>query len=409
MSAEPTDRQPVVTGVGLLTAAGDKQSSWQTIRDGGSAVDEQTVLDEEAASRYQVHVTGEASGFDPASVDEFDGRSMGRYTAFALAAADGALTDAGLAPDDAAWTDERVGVSVASVFGGLDEIIDEVDPERSRVSPYLATESLPNLAAGHLGITTGARGPTRAQSTACAAGTHAVDAAVTDLRRGRADVMLVGGTEAVLNYYGIAMTAAPRAYTDRTGTDAVRPFDESRDGLALGEGAAVLVLETAAHARARGAETYATVTGVGATGDAHHPVSPPEDGDGLRRSMRMALSATDRAPETVNYVNTHGTGTVAGDTAEAHAVEAVLGDETPITSVKGAVGHTYGAAGASDAAATVLSIARDTVPATANVTTPDSDVRPPVVTAPRERPVEVVVSNSAGFGGTNGTLVFETT
>ena len=403
------NESPVVTGVGLLTAGGeDRETTWQTIRDGDSSLTAPTEVHSAVTEQYDVHVVGRATGFDPGTVSEYDRRTTGRYAAFALAAAEEALSDAALDPDGADWTADRVGVSVASVFGGLDEILAEYDMDRSRVSSYLAAKSLGNLAAGHLGMAVEARGPNRTQATACAAGTHAVDAAVTDLHRGRADVMLVGGAEAVLNYYGIAMTAAPRAYTNRAGSDAVRPFDESRDGLALGEGAAVMVIETAAHARERGAEPYARITGVGATGDAHHPVSPPADGHGLQRSMRMALSEADRAPDAVDYVNTHGTGTVAGDTAEANAVEAVLGGDTPITSVKGAVGHTYGAAGAIDAAVTALSVDRDTVPATANVKTPDPEITPPVVTTPRDESVDTVVSNSAGFGGTNGSLVFET-
>ncbi|MEZ3145521.1 beta-ketoacyl synthase [Halobaculum sp. MBLA0143] len=403
------DESPVVTGVGLLTAGGESRSTtWETIRDGDSRLTPPTEVHPAVTEQYDVHVVGRATEFDPQTVSGYDRRTTGRYAAFALDAAEEALIDAALDPDGPDWTADRVGVSVASVFGGLDEILAEYDTDRSRVSSYLATKSLGNLAAGHVGMTVGARGPNRTQATACAAGTHALDAAVTDLRRGRADVMLVGGAEAVLNYYGIAMTAAPRAYTSRAGPDAVRPFDESRDGLALGEGAAVMIVETAAHARDRGVEPYARVTGVGATADAHHPVSPPTDGHGLQRSMQMALSEADVSPDAVDYVNTHGTGTVAGDTAEANAVETVLGEDTPITSVKGAIGHTYGAAGAIDAAVTALSVDRDTVPATANVETPDPEITPPVVTTPTDESVDTVVSNSAGFGGTNGSIVFET-
>ena len=402
------DESPVVTGIGLLTAGGaSRETTWQTVRDGESGLTAPTEVHPAVTEQYDVHLVGRTSGFDVEAVSGYDRRTTGRYAAFALAAAEEALSDAALDPDGSDWVADRVGVSVASVFGGLDEILAEYDPDRSRVSSYLAAKSLGNLAAGHIGMVFGVRGPNRTQATACAAGTHAVDAAVTDLQRGRADVMLVGGTEAVLNYYGIAMTAAPRAYTSRTGSDAVRPFDESRDGLALGEGAAVMVVETAAHARERGVEPYARVTGVGATADAHHPVSPPTDGHGLQRSMQMALSEAGLSPDDIDYVNTHGTGTVAGDTAEANAVETVLGEDTAITSIKGAIGHTYGAAGAIDAAVTAVSIDRDTIPATANVETVDPEVTPSVITTPCNESVDAVVSNSAGFGGTNGSLVFE--
>lgn len=399
---------PVVTGVGFVTPAGlTRETAWERMRTGESCLGEPQRVDPEAVSKYSVHVTCEVEEFDAADYAEIDSQSMGRYAAFAVAATMQALEDAELDPEGETWNDERTGVSIGSAFGGLDEVLEEYDDERTKVSPYIGTKMLPNLAAGHVGILTGARGPNRAPATACAAGTHAIDTAVADLLRERADVMLVGATEAVVNYYGISVTAAPRAYTNRRSLDAVRPFDESRDGLTIGEGAAMLVVETEEHARRRGVEPYARITGVGATGDGHHAVSPPEDGNGLRRSMEMALDDADVSPDAVDYVNAHGTATVAGDRAEASAIERVFGTETPITSVKGSIGHTYGAAGAIDAAMSVLSIRDGCIPATANFETSEEEIGTPVVAQLREQEVETVVSNSAGFGGTNGSVVLE--
>lgn len=402
------DRTPVVTGIGLVTPAGTtREDSWKSIREGACCLGPPHRVDPDAAARYSAYVTGEVDEFDTADVPSADERSMGRYTAFAIAATMEALGDADLDPEASHWNGERTGVSVSSAFGGLEEVLDEYDADRSRVSPYLATKTLVNLAAGHVGIVTDARGPNRAPATACAAGTHAVDVAMTDVVRDRADVMLVGGTESVMNYYGIAMTAAARAHTSQRSPGAVRPFGENRDGLALGEGAAMLVVEAEEHARSRGVEPYARLTGVGATGDGHHPVSPPDDGDGLQRAMKMALGDADVSPETIDYVNAHGTATVAGDRAEARAVEHVLGTETPVTSVKGTIGHTYGAAGAIDVAIAALSIRENCVPATANLETVGADIGTPVVAERRDRDVDVVLSNSAGFGGTNGAIVLE--
>lgn len=396
------DRTPVVTGVGLVTPAGTTRGgSWGRIRDGDRCLAPPGRVDRELAERYSVRVTGEIDEFD-ADHPRIDDRTMGRYTALAVDATYQALDDAGLVPEE--WDDDRVGVSVASAFGGLESIFDSYD-DRTKASPYLATRSLVNLAAGHISIVTGARGPNRAPATACAAGTHAVDVGVTDLLRDRGDVMLVGGTESVIHHYGVAMTASPRAYTTREGSDAVRPFDADRDGLALGEGAAILVLEAREHARQRGVDPYARVAGIGASADGHHPVRPPEDGAGLRRAMEMALD--EAGVRSVDFVNAHGTATEVGDRAEVRAVERVVGTDTPITSVKGSIGHTYGAAGAIDAATSVLAIRDGVVPATANVETPDPEFDVPVVSEPRETDVERVISNSAGFGGTNGAVVFE--
>lgn len=401
-------RDPVITGVGLITPAGiTRETAWERMRDGESCLDEPNRVDAAAMSQHSAYVTGEVEGFDPADYPAVDPRSMGRYSAFAIAATVQALDDAGLDPEGKTWDDERTGVSVASLCGGLDEILDAKESDAPKVSPYFPNRSLVNLAAGHVSIFTGAAGPNRTPASACAAGTHAIDGAVTDIMRDRADVMLVGGTESVMNYTGVALTAAPRAYSSRKSHDAARPFDETRDGMVLGEGAAMLVVEAEEHARRRGADRYARITGLGLTADGHHPVSPPKDGAGLKRSIDMALGDANVNPGAVDYVHAHGTATKAGDLAEARAIEGVLTAEIPVTSVKGGIGHTYGAGGAINVAVGALSIRDGCIPATANFDTPDPEIAVPVVPTPREHDVSCLVSNCAGFGGTNASVVLE--
>lgn len=403
-----TDRNPVITGIGMITAAGtDRESTWDRISTGESCLDVPNQIDSEAMAQHSVYVAGEVDGFDPESYPELADRSMGRYSQFAVAATMEALDDAGVDPDGPEWNAERTGVSISSLCGGLDEVLEAHDDEQSKVSPYFPNRALTNLAAGQVSIVTGAKGPNRTPASACAAGTHAFEGAVTDIMRDRADMMLVGGTESVMNYYGVALTAAPRAYSNRKTSDAARPFDESRDGMVLGEGSAVLVVEAEEHARQRGATPIARITGFGLSGDGHHPVSPPEDGSGVQRSLQMAIDDAGVDAETIDYVHAHGTATQAGDQAEANAIESVFGVDTPITSVKGGLGHTYGAGGAINVAVGALSLRDGRIPATANFESPDPDIAPEPVAEARDRGIERLVSNCAGFGGTNASIVLE--
>lgn len=400
------DRDAVVTGVGALTPlASDADRTWAALLDGESGIAGLSRFDPDAADLAST-VAGEVA-FDPAAHEAVDERRTGRYAALAVAAGRAALADARLDPGGAAWRPERVGVSVGSGMGGFPEV--ERTVAADRVSPSFPVTHLPNLAAGHLGELVGAEGPTRAPATACAAGTHAVGAALRDVRAGRADAVLAGGAEAALSPAGVGGFDAMRALSTRTDdpSAASRPFDADRDGFVVAEGAAVLVVEARSHAVDRGATPLAELAGFARTADAHHPTAPPEDARGLRRSMRRALADADRSPAAVDHVNAHATGTPRGDRHEATAVRAVFDDPPPVTSVKGATGHALGASGAIEAALAVRSVSEGVRPPTINRETPDPACDVPVVTAPTAADAGVVLSNSAGFGGANGTLVVE--
>lgn len=399
-------RDAVVTGVGALTSVGPSaERTWAGLVGGESGVGALSRFDPAAAS-LSTTVAGEVD-FDPDDVAGVDGRRTGRYAGLAVAAGRAALADAGLDPDGDAWRPERVGVSVGTGMGGIPEV--ERAVERGRTSPAFPLTHLPNLAAGHLGELIGAEGPTRAPATACAAGTHAVGAALRDVRAGRADVVLAGGCEAPLSPVGVGGFDAMRALSTRDDDPAAasRPFDADRDGFVIAEGAGVLVVEARDHAVERGATPRAQLAGFARTADAHHPTAPPEDARGLRRAMRRALADAGRSPGAVDHVNAHGTGTPRGDRHEATAVRAVFDDPPPVTGVKAATGHALGASGAIEAVVAVQSVREGIRPPTVTYETPDPDCDVPVVGAAREADVDVVLSNSAGFGGTNGTLVVE--
>ncbi|MFB6280868.1 MAG: beta-ketoacyl synthase [Haloferacaceae archaeon] len=398
------DRDAVVTGVGALTPlAPDADRTWAALLDGATGIAPISRFDPEAAGLSST-MAGEVAA-DPADRADVDGRRTGRYAGLAVAAGRAALADAGLAPDGGAWRPGAVGVSVGSGMGGFPEI--ERTVEADRVSPSFPVTHLPNLAAGHLAELVGAEGPIRAPATACAAGTHAVGEALRDVRAGRADAVLAGGAEAAISPHGVGGFDAMRALSTRTDDPAAasRPFDADRDGFVVAEGAAVLVVEARAHAADRGAAPLAELAGFARTADAHHPTAPPEDAHGLRRCMRAALADAGRPPAAVDHVNAHATGTPRGDRHEATAVRAVFDDPPPVTSVKGATGHALGASGAIEAAIAVRSIAEGVRPPTATHETPDPACAVPVVETPTAAGDGVVLSNSAGFGGANGTLV----
>ena len=405
-------RDVVVTGLGLLTPLGESvEGTWNGLLEGASGAGPITRFDpEEAGLRASIACEVET---DPAAVapdDRVDDRTMGRYAQFAVAATAEALADAGFDAADPDWNAERVGTSIGSGLAGLAEIEAAAD---ERPSPSFLVSALTNLAAGHVSMTIGAKGPNRAPGTACSAGTHAIAAAADDIRRGRADVVVAGGTDAAISPLGVGSFDAMRALSTRTDDPAAtsRPFDSDRDGLVLSEGCGIVVLESREHARERGATPYAAITGAGRTADAHHPTRPAESGDGLRRCLEQALSDADRELTDVDHVNAHATSTPIGDAREADALAAVFaGAEDgvpPTTSIKGHLGHALGAAGAIEAAVIARTIAEGTIPPTLNYETPDPDCDLPVVTDPRETAVDVVVSTSAGFGGTNGALVLE--
>ncbi|WP_207592591.1 beta-ketoacyl-ACP synthase II [Halomontanus rarus] len=402
--------EAVITGVGAITPIGSTVDElWTNLKDGVSGANEIAAFDPE---RYDLStsVACEITDFDPTDHDEIDERTTGRFAQFAAVAAIEALEDAGLDPGDECWEPDRVGTSIGTCTGGGLEFFEDTQRMEAGERPrfYSSLVMLSNLAAGTTSIVADARGPNRAPATACAAGTHALTAAADDLHAGRADVMIAGGAEAPILPLLVNGFDSLRAYStaDRPPAEYSRPFDADRDGLIFGEGAGILVLETRAHAEERGADVLATLAGSGMTADAHHPIRP--SGDGLARAMENALEDAELAPEAVDHVNAHATSTPKGDAVEAAAIRDVLGDDVPpVTAFKGHLGHSFGAAGALEAVIATRMIQHGYVPGTRNHDETDCDI--PVVGhgAGFETDVNAVLSNSAGFGGTNGSILLE--
>lgn len=403
----------VITGLGAVTPVGESVSqTWEAIKDERSGADSISLFD---VDEYEYDFrTGDGCevDVDPTEYDVVDERSMGRHTQLGVIAAKEAMEDAGYSTDPD-WEDpRRVGVSFASCVGGQLEIEENVMGlrERGSVATRFSILLLPNSTAGHNSILFDAQGPNRAPSTACAAGTHAICDAVDDIRLGRTDVMIAGGSDAGVCSAIHGCFDVIRALSADYGTpdEAIRPFDESRDGFLLGEGGGALVLESAEHAEQRGAPIYATVEGTGRSADADHPARPAEDARGLEASVTSALREAGRDPDEIDHVNAHGTATPRGDEHEALCLRKVFDDVPPVTSPKSSMGHTLGASGAIEAVLSVLAIENDVLPPTINYETPDPDCDVPVVAETTSADVDAVLSNSAGFGGTNGTLVIGT-
>jgi 3-oxoacyl-[acyl-carrier-protein] synthase II len=398
----------LVTGIGLVTPVGvSSEATWEALGAGESGADAVSGFDPERRSlRSRIACQVETDCADHSRVDP---RSMGRHQRFAMVAADEALADADLGPGSEAWTPERVGVALGTGLGGAREgerAVRSVDPG-DRPSPRLLLQLLPNLGAGHLSIEFDARGPNRAPATACAAGGHAIEQAAREIRTGSADAMLAGGAEAPVSADVMAAFDAMRALSTRNedpGT-AMRPFDADRDGFVIAEGAAVLLLEAAEHAAARDAAPHATLAGWGASGDAAHPTRPPPDARGLVRSMRDALAVAGVPPEAVDCVSAHATSTPTGDARESTAVTEVFDAPPDVWAPKSAFGHSLGAAGAVEAALAALAVETGVVPGTINLDRRDEDCPVPVTTETRATEPEAILSNAAGFGGTNSSLV----
>lgn len=403
----------VVTGLGAVTPLGDAEATWRGLLAGESGAGPIARFDPNergirGAIACEVDRLDATESTRPSAADRLDERTMGRYAQFAVAATLEAVADAGYDPRSPDWEPDRVGTSIGSGLAGLAEVEAAAG---DRPSPSFLVSALTNLAAGHVSMVLDARGPNRAPGTACSAGTHAIADAVDDVRRGRADIVIAGGTDAAVSPLGVGSFDAMRALSTRTDEPAAasRPFDADRDGLVLAEGSGILVLESREHAAERGATPYAAVAGTGRTADAHHATRPAESGDGLRRCLERALADADCDPDAVDHVNAHATSTPIGDAREAAALEAAFGpaDVPPVTSVKGHLGHALGAAGAIEAAVLARTISEGVVPPTLNYETPDPDCPLPVVDERLETTVDRAVSVSAGFGGTNGALVFE--
>jgi 3-oxoacyl-[acyl-carrier-protein] synthase II len=405
----------VVTGLGCVSPLGtDVRSTWQAVLDGRSGA---TRLPEDFEPRSPVQIAARVTGpVDAGPLPAKELRRLDRTILLALAAAREALADAGLAAGSAS-DPARVGVAIGSGIGGVGTLLENhqalLTGGPRRVSPFFVPMTLANMPAGLVAIHHGFGGPNLCHVTACASSAHALGESLRILQRGDADVMVAGGSEAAINSLVLAGFSNMQALSRRNDAPerASRPFDRARDGFVLAEGAAVLVLEREAHARARGARVRARLTGYAATADARHVAAPDPEAAGAIRCMRGALADAGLAPEAVDYVNAHATSTPAGDEVEAKALHTVFGahvERLPVSSTKGATGHLLGAAGALEALLCVLSLETGTLPPTINLDDPDpAFLLDHVAGKPRARAAKVALSNSFGFGGVNAALLFE--
>ncbi len=413
-------RRVVVTGLGLVTPlACGVEESWRRLLAGESGAGPITRFDGgHLATTYACEIPlgdGRDGTFNP---DDWmapkERRKVDDFILYGIAAADQAVRDAGWAPADEEAR-RRTGVMIGSGIGGLSTIADTAvlirERGAKRVSPFFIPGALINLASGQVSIRYGFKGPNHAVVTACSTGAHAIGDAARLIQFGDADVMIAGGTESPISEIGIAGFNACKALSTRRGAapeTASRPYDADRDGFVMGEGAGVVVLEEYEHALARGARIYAEVLGYGLSGDAHHITAPSEDGEGGYRAMEAALARAGIAPADVDYINAHGTSTMA-DTIELAAVERLMGDaaeKATMSSTKSAIGHLLGAAGAVEAIFCILAIRDQVAPPTINLDNPAVEPRLDLAAnSKREREIGVALSNSFGFGGTNASLV----
>jgi 3-oxoacyl-[acyl-carrier-protein] synthase II len=404
----------VVTGIGLVSALGiGTDTNWEALCEGRSGIGSITRFD---ASAFSTRIAGEVQGFDPLRyIEKKDVKKMDIFIQFAIAAADGAMSDAGLTITPA--NDTRVGVLIASGIGGFTTIEKEhkafLEGGPRKISPFFIPSAIINLAAGQVSIRFGAKGPNSATCTACTASAHAIGDAYEIIKRGAADAMIAGGSEAAVCAMGVGGFAALRALSTRNDepTKASRPFDKDRDGFVLGEGAGVVVLEELSAAQQRGARVYAEVVGYGMSGDAYHMTGQPEDANGAVRAMAAAVESAGVSPSVVNYINAHGTSTPINDPTETFAIKTYFGPQArklTVSSTKSMTGHLLGAAGGLEAGITALAVHHQLVPPTINLDRPDEacdlDYVPNVK---RAWPIEYALSNSFGFGGTNAALLFK--
>ncbi len=406
-------RRVVITGMGMLSPLGnDVPSSWQGILAGRSGIG---LIEHMDLSAYSTRFGGSIKNFD---VEQYlpakEARKLDLFIQYGLAASFQAVRDSGLEITDA--NRERIGVAMGSGIGGLTNIENSckalIEQGPRRISPFFVPGSIINMVSGFLSIHLGLQGPNYAIATACTTGTHCIGMAARNIAYGEADVMVAGGSEMAASGLGIGGFAAARALSTRNEdpTAASRPWDKGRDGFVLSDGAGALVLEELEHAKARGARIYAELIGFGMSADAFHMTSPPDDGAGAARCIRNAILDAKIDASQVGYINAHGTSTPAGDKAEAAAIKTVFGDhayELSVSSTKSMVGHLLGAAGAVEAIFSVLAIRDQVAPPTINLDEPDEGCDLDFV--PHEakpRAMDVAISNSFGFGGTNGSLVF---
>ncbi|MBP7823941.1 MAG: beta-ketoacyl-ACP synthase II [Pseudomonas sp.] len=406
-------RRVVVSGLGMVSPLGnDVASSWAAVLAARSGIG---LIEHMDLSAYSTRFGGSVRGFD---VEQYmtakEARKLDLFIQYGMAAGFQAMRDAGLEITDA--NRERIGVAMGSGIGGLTNIenncksLQEQGPRR--ISPFFVPGSIINMISGFLSIHLGLQGPNYAVATACTTGTHCIGMAARNIAYGEADVMIAGGAEMATCGLGMGGFAAARALSTRNDDPvrASRPWDKDRDGFVLSDGAGALVLEELEHARARGATIYAELVGFGMSGDAYHMTSPPEDGAGAARCMRNALRDAGLQPEDVQYINAHGTSTAAGDLAEAAAIKAVFAEHAyrlAVSSTKSMTGHLLGAAGAVEAIFSVLALRDQIAPPTINLEQPDEGCDLDFVPhQARHMSIDAVLSNSFGFGGTNGSLLF---
>ncbi|MCY3884726.1 MAG: beta-ketoacyl-ACP synthase II [Gammaproteobacteria bacterium] len=404
-------RRVVVTGLGAITPIGNSADElWSNALKGKSGVAPIQSFD---TTGQRVHIGAEVKDFDPSQyMEEREARRYDPFIQIGVAAAAQAIEQAGLAhsPDL-----DRVGVAIGSGIGGIQTISEQhevvITRGPRRVTPFFVPSSIVNLIAGKVSIDYGFAGPNIAIVTACTTGTHNIGFGFRTIQHGEADAMVVGGSEWSTSPLTIAGFASMKALSTRVDDpeSASRPWDKGRDGFVLGDGAGVIVLESYEHAMGRGAEVLAEVSGFGMSADAHHITSPPEDGKGAITSMKLALQDADVAPKEIDYINAHGTSTPLGDVAETRSIKAVFGDDTrvPISSTKSMFGHLLGAAGSVEAIVSIMSLKDQSIHATINLDDPDDECDLDYVPhESRQTSLNLVLSNSFGFGGTNGTLVF---
>jgi 3-oxoacyl-[acyl-carrier-protein] synthase II len=387
---------------------------WSALLQGRSGIGPITKFD---TAGYPTRIAGEVRNFDPLNfVDKKDARRLDPYLQYAVAASALAVQDAAL--ETSKVEASRFGVLIGSGIGGITTLLEShrnlLEKGPDRVSPFFIPMLIVNMASGLVSMRFGAKGPNSSVVTACATGNHAIGDSFEILQRGDADVMIAGGSEAIIIPLTIAGFCSMKAMSTRNDepTKAMRPFDATRDGFVCGEGAGIVVLETLEHAQARDARIYAEIVGYGMTGDAHHMTAPDPEGDGAARAMAMAVRDAGLEPSAVGYINAHGTSTPYNDKFETLAIKRVFGEHArrlAVSSTKSMTGHLLGAAGGIEAIATVLALHHGVLPPTINYETPDPDCDLDYIpNQARKQNVEVAISNAFGFGGTNATLAFRT-
>src|SRR2546423_5316072 len=405
-------RRVVVTGMGVITPVGnDVATTWRSLIEGKSGTAPITKFD---ASTFPVRFAAEVKGFDPLNyMERKEAKRADHYTQYAVAGARQAMTDASLVERNGMDPD-RIGVIIGSGIGGLKSFEEQHDVYRERgvgkISPFFIPMFIADIAAGIVSMMFNAKGPNYATVSACATSAHAIGDAYRTIQYGDADVMITGGAEATVTPMAIGGFANMKALSERNDSPetASRPFDATRDGFVMGEGAGILILEELEHALGRGATIYAEIVGYGATGDAYHLTAPAPDGEGAQRAMKRALKDAGLEPKDIQYINAHGTSTPANDLNETRAIQAVFGEyakDVNVSSTKSATGHMLGAAGAGEGVISTMGLGNGGVPPTINYHHPDPDLDlhfTPNVCVDRE--VNAVISNSFGFGGHNTTL-----